>query len=277
MVPKVSSYMSAPVITATKEDPLTHIRNLMLAHKIGRVVITEDGEVTGIVCKSDFAKIAFNRRRYVKPLDTIAVDEIMTTPVYAIPPNKTLKSAAHSMIKYEISSLPVIDKDKKLVGIITKYDVLRFFSSRFHNIFRVSDFMVKDPPTVSPTHSIYYIIDALMQSELKRLIVVDGGKPIGVIAKVDVLNALLGVNIDFQPFKRKRRNLNYDLLISRSFLVASDVMTYDPITVEEGDDLARASDIMIKNRISCLPVINSKGFLVGLISRECVIKALREI
>ncbi|MEM0453448.1 MAG: CBS domain-containing protein [Sulfolobales archaeon] len=279
MVPKVSSYMSSPVITADKEDPLTHVRNLMLTHKIGRVVITEHGRVIGIVCKSDFTKIVFNRKRYIKPLDTITVNEIMTTPVYAISPNKTLKSVAQFMLRHELGSLPVIDNNDRLVGIITKYDILKAFSSKFHNMFKVSDFMIKNPSTVSPNHSIYYVIDALLQSELKKLVVIDEDRPVGIITSGDVLDILLGAGSGSAIFRDVRRDfrVRYDLLKTHSFLIASDIMIRNPITVKEDEDLARASDIMIKNRISCLPVINSEGSLAGLLFRENIIKALREI
>ncbi|MEM4498998.1 MAG: CBS domain-containing protein [Sulfolobales archaeon] len=280
MVPKVSSFMSSPVITASKEEPLINVRNLMLTHRIGRVVILEHGKVAGIVCKSDFSRIVFNRKRYLKPLNAIRVDEIMSTPVYAISPNKTLKSAAQFMLKREVSSLPVIDSNGKLVGIITKHDILKAFSSKFHNIFKVSDFMVKNPLTVSPTHSIYYVIDLLLQSEQKKVIVVDGGRPVGIITKSEILNALLGVDVNSPTVKHTHRffkTLLYELIETHPVLIASDFMIENPITIAQDEDLAMASDIMVKNRIECLPVTDSKGFLIGLISKDNIVRALKEV
>lgn len=279
MVPKVSSFMSSPVITASKGEPLINVRNLMLTHKIGRVVIVEHGKVAGIVCKSDFSRIVFNRKRYLKPLDVIQVDEIMTTPVYAISPNKTLKSAAQFMLKHEVSSLPVIDSNGKLVGIITKHDILKAFSSKFHNIFKVSDFMVENPLTVSPTHSIYYVIDLLLQSEQKKVVVVDGGRPVGIITKSEILNTLLGADVDASTVRHTYRFFKtlYELFETHSVLIASDFMMENPITITQDEDLAMASDIMVKNRIGCLPVTDSKGFLIGLISKDNIVKALKEV
>ncbi len=279
VVPKISSFMSSPVITATKGDPLISIRNLMLTHRIGRVVIVEHGKVDGIVCKSDFIKIVFNRKRCLKPLDSIAVEEIMSTPVYAISPNKTLKSAAQFMIKHKVGSLPVIDNNDKLAGIITKHDMLKAFSSKFYDIFKVSDFMTENPAVVSPTHSIYYIIDVLLQSEMKRVIVVDEGRPIGIITRSEILFTILGMSENFPTIRytyKHFRNI-YELLGTHSILTASDIMVEDPVTINHDEDLAMASDIMVKNRIECLPVVNSQGVLVGLISKDSVIKALRDI
>ncbi|MEM3904802.1 MAG: CBS domain-containing protein, partial [Sulfolobales archaeon] len=69
----------------------------------------------------------------------------------------------------------------------------------------------------------------------------------------------------------------YEVFKSSTILIASDVMTADPIIVSHNEDLAKAADIMVKNRIGCLPVVNSKGTLVGLIVKDSIIKALKSM
>ncbi|MEL9997498.1 MAG: CBS domain-containing protein [Sulfolobales archaeon] len=279
VVPKVSSYMSFPVIKATAEDSILTVRDLMFKHRVGSVVIMEDKRVVGIVCKGDFIKIAYNRKRYLKPLDTVKVDEIMTTPVYATSPNKTIKSVANFMSKQGLSHLPVIDSNEELVGIITKHDVLRAFSQKFYGMFKVSDFMLDNPITVSPTHSIFYVVDALLKSSTGKVVVVGEGKPIGIITKSDVLQPILNINAYLRSFSSSSKSIKslYEVFKSSTILIASDVMTADPIIVSHNEDLAKAADIMVKNRIGCLPVVNSKGTLVGLIVKDSIIKALKSM
>ena len=277
VVPKVSSYMSFPVVRATAEDSILTVRDLMFKHRVGSVVIMEGRRVVGIVCKGDFIKIAYNRKRYLKPLDTVKVDEIMTTPVYATSPNKTIKSVANFMSKQGVSHLPVIDSNEELVGIITKHDVLRAFSQKFHGMFKVSDFMLDNPTIVSPTHSIFYVIDVLLQSSAGKVVVVSEGKPLGIITKSDVLQPLLNINVYIRSFSSSSKTLRSlcEVFKSNTVLIASDVMTTDPIIVPHNEDLAKAADIMVKNRVGCLPVVNSKGTLVGLVVKDSIIKALR--
>ena len=59
-----------------------------------------------------------------------------------------------------------------------------------------------------------------------------------------------------------------------SGFIAADVMTHNPITIREESDLAHAAYIMMRNRISGLPVVDSSKILKGIITKTDVIKAL---
>ncbi len=277
MVPKVASYMTQPVITATSESNLIHVRNLMVRHKIGRVVIVDGGRIVGIISKSDFAKLLFNRKRYLKPLDVIPASEIMSTPVYATSPNRSIKFVAKFMAKHDIGSLPIVDDKGSLYGIITTTDILRAFSERCRGMLSVMDVIYREPPTISPTHSIFNVIDSLVQSKVKKVVVVDGNnRPLGVITRSDVLALFFNIGTAFRIgiYHKGVRNI-YEIVKSNIMPIASDIMTPDPITVMPDEDLAKAADIMVKNRISCLPVINSKDSLIGIVIKDDIIKAIK--
>ncbi|PUA33112.1 MAG: hypothetical protein B7O98_01350 [Zestosphaera tikiterensis] len=283
MPPRVSSYMSSPVITASKNDSLAHIRNLMIRHKIGKVVLLdEEGNVYGIISKSDFIRILYNRKRYVKPLDNILAFEIATIPVLGIQSNKSIKVAAQAMIKKNVGSLLVFDEDQKLVGIITKADLVRAYAEKYSGRYKVGDFMIKEVPTATLTHSLYYVIDLMNESGLGKVVVVEGRKPVGVITKSDVLF----LNIDVAESYRKVKYVKRPGVTGRGFEgiirvytvpVAGDIMTPNPITVHPDEDLALAADIMVKNRIGTLPVVNNEGELIGLLTKKDVINALRQV
>ncbi len=51
-------------------------------------------------------------------------------------------------------------------------------------------------------------------------------------------------------------------------------MKYDPITISQNSDLADAAQIMAMNRISGLPVVDSNGDLVGIITKTDVVNAM---
>jgi len=279
MPPRVSSYMSSPVITALPTDSLTYVRNLMLRHKIGRVVIVEDDKVVGIISKTDFVKVLYNRKRYIKPLDTISSSEIMTSPVYAVSPDRSVKSVAQILIKYNIGSLPVISNDGNLVGIITKTDLLKAYSEKLRGKFKVREIMVTNPPVVNPTHCIYYVIDLLTESDVKKVVVVEGSRPVGIITKTDISFLYLSRYLRM-PMKRDMRSLSIealDLMKYHAVLVASDIMTPEPLTILPDEDLSRAADAMVKNKISSLPVVNSKGDLIGIVTKNDIIKLMRKL
>jgi len=51
--------------------------------------------------------------------------DVMTSPVASLEPDATVLQAVHMMLQKRISGLPVIDKDGRLVGIVTEGDFLR--------------------------------------------------------------------------------------------------------------------------------------------------------
>ena len=282
MPPRVASYMSTPVITASKNDNLAYIRNLMIRHKVSKVVIIDNSNVIGMISRSDFIRVVFNKRRYIKPLTNILAYEIMTSPVYAIQPGRTIKAAAQAMLKRNIGSLLVLDKNGKLQGIITRTDLVRAYAERYYGCYKVSDFMSDKVPTVNVTHSLYYVIDLMQETGLGKAVVVEGSKPIGVITKVDITFLNIPSLIRSGSVKYYKRpgytGRRFEGIVRMYTIpLAGDLMTPDPITVRPEEDLAIAADIMVKNGIGTLPVINSEGDIVGLLTKKDVIKALRRL
>jgi CBS domain-containing protein len=60
----------------------------------------------------------------------------------------------------------------------------------------------------------------------------------------------------------------------KAIFIASDVMTPNPITISEDGDLADARYIMLRNRISGLPVVDSNKKLTGIVTKTDIVKAL---
>ena len=279
MPAKVSSYMTSPVIAASPYDNLAHIRNLMIRHHVGRVVIVEDSKPIGIITKSDFIRALFSRRRYTKPLEEIKAEEVMTRELIVIEENKSIKNAAKLMIRYGISGLPVVTRDGGLVGIITLTDLTRAYAERYRGRLRVFDAMRKDPPIVSRSHSLFYIADLLSKDPAGKVIVVEGNKPVGIITKSDVafLNTLL-LSHNIKYIKRTSIEKGRATAVRiYAIPIAADIMTPNPLTTKPLEDLALAADTMIKNNISGLPVVDDEGNLMGIVTKIEIARALSKL
>ena len=279
MPAKVSSYMSSPVIAASPYDNLAHIRNLMIRHHVGRVVIVEDSKPIGIITKSDFIRALFSRRRYTKPLEEIKAEEVMTRDLIVIEENKSIKNAAKLMIRYGISGLPVVTRDGGLVGIITLTDLTRAYAERYRGRLRVFDAMRKDPSIVSRSHSLFYIADLLSKDPAGKVIVVEGNKPVGIITKSDVafLNTLL-LSHNIKYIKRTSIEKGRATAVRiYAIPIAADIMTPNPLTSKPLEDLALAADTMIKNNISGLPVVDDEGNLMGIVTKIEITRALSRL
>ncbi|MGC9072009.1 MAG: CBS domain-containing protein [Acidilobus sp.] len=276
MAPRVSSYMSTPVYVVRPSDTLAHARNLMFKRNVGRLIVIDAAEKPiGIITNADIVDavlgINFNRT-----LDEIRVSEAMSKELVTIDPTKSLKTAAHLMVKHKVGGLPVVGKENKLVGIITRTDLLRAYGDKYTGELKVADIMRTDFPKARPTHSIYYVLRLMEADPTKKVIVTDDeGRLLGVIAEKDLAFAyvpafLLRVRGKDRYLRTKVVDPLKDRIVSlRSYLVpvAEDVMTHDPVVVSPEDDAAEAARTMARERIGCLPVVDRSGRLVGLLTK----------
>ncbi len=280
MPPKVLDYMSRPVITVRSTDTLAHARNLMLRHNIGRLVVYEDNTIKGILSATDFVKIFAHPELARRPLNELVVRDIMSSNVISIEENESIIDAAKLMTKHNIGSLPVVNADEVLTGIITRADLTRAYAENYEGELKVIDVINKDPPIVSPFHTIHKVVEEMERKNYYRVVVVDAGKPIGVIARRDII--FLNPASIYPEVKYVKK----DTLLPKGrtgavrryiMPLASDVMTPNPVTIKPNEDLASAASLMIKNEIYTLPVIDEEGALLGLISNYEIVYALTKV
>ena len=279
MPPKVSSYMSSPVIAASPTDSLAHIRNLMLRHDISTVVIVDENErPMGVVSRKELLRIAVARNWFSRPIDRILASEVMAKP-YIVKPSISIKRAANIMLKRDLWSLVVVENEK-LVGIITRTDLTKAYAEKYYGKVKVKDYMETNVPIVAPTHTAYYVAELLYRTNLRRVIVADKEKPVGIITESDLAFVEgLTFRSKTKTFrKRPGKSPRGKYAMVRYYLIplASDIMTPNLITIEPESDLAEAADAMIVNGISSLPVVDN-GKLFGIISKTNILKAITEV
>ncbi|MFS7002148.1 CBS and ACT domain-containing protein [Carnobacterium maltaromaticum] len=129
----VKNYMTAEVITISEETKILEALDLMKDHQIHRLPVTKDGQIKGLVTEgiiqenspSTATSLSIHEMNYL--LTKTAVGDIMLKNVITIAPDALLEEAADTMRKNQVSVLPVIGTDHKLVGIITEKDIFAAF------------------------------------------------------------------------------------------------------------------------------------------------------
>jgi CBS domain-containing protein len=118
------------------------------------------------------------------------VEDIMTTRVVTVKPSTPIADAARLLVRRKISGVPVVDeKDKtKVVGILTEADLLAAPSGAK----TVAEVMRKRVISVAPDTSVDDIAATLVKRKIKRMPVLDGGKLVGIVSRIDVLRAKYG-------------------------------------------------------------------------------------
>jgi CBS domain-containing protein len=130
-------YMTSHVVTMTPDESLLEAHRLMGAERIRSLPIVVDGELKGIITRTDLLSndnsrfLSRNNQEESLKVLTSSVEQIMTTTVITIKPDTSLLEAAKLMLDNKIHSLPVLDVEKKLVGILTESDLFRMVIQRF--------------------------------------------------------------------------------------------------------------------------------------------------
>ena len=124
---KVKEVMHKGVDWVSPDTPLTEVAKLMRAHDVGCVPIGEDDKLVGmvtdrdIVCKG-LADGGFDSRSAV-------ARDVMSEGIHCCREDDDLAKAVHHMEQLKVRRLPVINKSKRMVGIISMGDVGTFASN----------------------------------------------------------------------------------------------------------------------------------------------------
>jgi signal-transduction protein with cAMP-binding, CBS, and nucleotidyltransferase domain len=117
---KVKDIMSRPIIAEDEETLVTKIAEDMEELGIGSVVITKDGEPTGIITERDIALKALLKN---KRASEVKAREIMTSPLVTIDPGDSVEDACKLAARKRIKRLPVVENGVP-IGIVSIRDLL---------------------------------------------------------------------------------------------------------------------------------------------------------
>jgi len=148
----------------------------------------------------------------------LTVRDIMETDVPTVLPTDSVETVLRVMREHELPGVPVINEGGRCIGIITDADLvlseeegdlhlphyfelfggvvflepLRRFEQRLRKAFSSTarDLMTEDPVTIEPHESVQQAARVIARSKHNRLPVVDHGRLVGVVTRLDVLDAL---------------------------------------------------------------------------------------
>ena len=239
---------------------------------------------------------------------TGTAQEIMNRQVRTVRPEQLVREAAQLMLEAHLRRLPVIHPDGTLVGMLTRADLLQVVvtsplmsphatsstqplpHSDVHSLLSIqqqsiADYVNPAVVTVYEQASLDEVIDALILSPLKRVIVIDAERHVkGIISDVDVLARL---QVDMRPGLlslftswangRQHSSASFSLRSSTNKVqVAADVMNREVITVSETAIVQETIEQMMTMKRKFLPVIDVEGQLVGTVGRSDLLRVLIE-
>ena len=125
---QVSDIMVRNVKTAEENQSINAIAKVMSDNNIGSVVIvknSEAGVLAGIITERDIVRIAGAAQTSSTTLLQLIARDIMSKPVITINAESSIHDAIQSMKLNNIRRLPVVNREGRMVGIITDKDIFR--------------------------------------------------------------------------------------------------------------------------------------------------------
>jgi len=121
---RVKDVMHKGVDWVSPDTPVTEIAKLMQAHDIGSIPIGEDDHLIGMVTDRDIVCKGLARDGFNAAVKTAR--DVMTEGIHCCREDDDLAKAMHHMEALKIRRLPVINKNKRMVGMISMGDVSQF-------------------------------------------------------------------------------------------------------------------------------------------------------
>ncbi|MET0424269.1 MAG: CBS domain-containing protein [Actinoplanes sp.] len=130
---RVRDVMSRPVHTVRPDDRVESAAALMTSRAVTALpVVGADGVLAGMVSEGDLLwhRVLPDRTAHLLPVAApgarpVTVAEVMTTGPRTVAAADDLAEVAEAMLRWDVRSMPVLDEDGEVVGIVSRRDILR--------------------------------------------------------------------------------------------------------------------------------------------------------
>ncbi|MGA4837572.1 CBS domain-containing protein [Streptomyces sp. G45] len=180
---KVGTVMTGDVVTVRHDTPFKEVARLLEEHRISGVpVVEDDGQVIGVLSETDLMvrqaeaddpyepapRVRWRRllpgaRQRAAKAHARTAGQLMSRPALTVYADHTIAEAARTMARHRVERLPVVDEDERLVGIVTRRDLLQVFLRSDAEIRReVIDAVLVDTLWLAPQTLAVEVLDGVV-------------------------------------------------------------------------------------------------------------------
>lgn len=181
------------------ETPLTEIAESMVSTGYRQMPVLQGKQLMGMITRMNVIALIPE----IKDLRRLEVRDIMTTPVQTVRENDPAKEAVETMRRMDLRTLPVVDGQDKLTGIIGVKDVVDYnwrqkqrqtmgevTGNSFPVTLEVDSLSVDGPWTISPDASLKEAVDLMLDKRVSTLPVLDDGELVGIVTNYDMVELI---------------------------------------------------------------------------------------
>jgi len=133
----ISKIMSSEVVTVHQNQKLSDVRHIICESNIHHVPVVDGNTLVGLISYTDLMKLNIvisgaDERTIDAIVDQqFTIQEVMVTELTALTATDTIRQATKILAEGTFHSLPVIDKQKQLVGIVTMTDLIQYLNDQY--------------------------------------------------------------------------------------------------------------------------------------------------
>ena len=133
----ITKIMAAEVITVQQGQKLSDVRHIICESGIHHIPIVDGNKLVGMISFTDLMKLNIvisgaDDRTIDAIIDQqYTIKDIMTTKLTLLTDCDTIKQASNILAEGNFHSLPVVDKQNQIVGIVTTTDLIQYLSDQY--------------------------------------------------------------------------------------------------------------------------------------------------
>jgi len=272
-------YMNSPR-TIKHDSSLSDVLKKIIDEKKSRLLVTENNKITGLVSEKDLGIFLFMDDSERK-LDEIPLSEIIK-PMITVDEKIGLDKCAEMMMTNLIGSLIVTSNDE-VVGILTKTDLLRYFTKTHPGEKIVGEYMSPYYAWMYSDTPLYKVVLKMIDDGISRMILRNHDEvPVGIITFRDLFELALKQG-SFDDVLDNTDPVISVIFPRKGFISESgfggsvkvdDIMSKNIVSVNYDDDLAKAGKLLLEKNINGAGVLSRHDSMIGIISKSDVIKAV---
>ena len=193
-------------------------------------------------------------------IHTLMIPDPITVSV-----NASISEAIELMKINSIRHLPVVSAGNHLEGFLTLADLKQGLIPSMVSDLSLRDLMIIDPITVDPDEEIEYAAQLIYNHKIGGLPVTKDNKLVGIITDRDLKRASASDANSLEI---------HELVYLLSKIKVKEIMTKEPITIPLYYTLEETSRILLEKKISGVPVVDEQGQVIGIITRDDLLKVL---
>ena len=272
----ISEIKSTDIISIQETQSAHDVITNLVSNKVSKVFVNNGSKPVGVISDKDIIRFLYIDRSK-RTLDQVFASEIMNGVCFAVE-TMTCSQAAQMMILNKISSLGIGSKEK-MYGILTKSDLIRYYTEIDTRTSKVSDYMMVSY-FAAPHHTkIHEILKKMITCDISRVIVTDNDSPIGMITVGDIFRTSLATNK--MSIVQENNYSEDDGLWSEIGFVGSqptgEIMTEGLITVDSSSHMRDAAKLLLYNKIDCVGVKNGNDEMIGILNKTNILYALADL